>query len=363
MRCVRTARHRVDHQLRIAVVRRYQQRSAAALDRLINAPKLCIHRLHSLDGLRQFAGMPHHVRVGKVHDHNIEGRVLHRLDHRIGDASRAHLRRKIIGRDLLRRHQQPVLAREGRLDSAVEKVSHVRVFLRLRHAQIAQLRLRHHVRQQALHALGRNHHRQRELGIVLRHGDVVQIVRHSVARNRRVQIVRARQLAASIFRDAAVARQHPGNLPHPIGAVIEADANILVFDDSNDFAVVIDAYKRKNEFVRDAVVVALAHAGNRVGIRAALSHTFHHRVERLGLALPSAVAVHRIVAPAHTCDPAHAKLGDLLLQRLDISCAAIRHRVASVHKRMDKDLRQPLLRGHFQQRVQMPLMRMHAAVG
>ena len=81
---------------------------------------------------------------------------LDRLDHRVRDAGGGHLRRQVVGRHLLRRHQRAVFPAERLLDAAVEEVSDVRVLLRLRDAQVAQVGLRHQVRQQVVHRLRRN---------------------------------------------------------------------------------------------------------------------------------------------------------------------------------------------------------------
>ena len=87
-----------------------------------------------------------------------------------------------------------------------------------------------------------------------------------------------------------------------------------------------------------------------------------HRVERLLLALPLLVAVHGVVAPADGRNLAHVVLAHLLLQLLDVARAIGRQGVAPVHEGMHEDALHAVLLGHAQQRVEMVLMRVHAAV-
>ncbi len=139
MRRMRPTRRRVDQHLRITVVRGNQHRPAPLPDRLVDPPQLRIHRLHRPDRRLHLARVPHHVRVRKVHDDHVERRIPQRLDHRIRNPRRRHLRRQVVRRHLLRRDQLPILPAKRLLDPAIEKVRHMRVLLRLRHAQVAQI--------------------------------------------------------------------------------------------------------------------------------------------------------------------------------------------------------------------------------
>ena len=112
MRRMRTARRRIDHQFGISVVGRHQHRAALLLHRPVNLSEARVDRLHALDRRLQLARVPHHVGVGKIHHDQIERRVVHRLGHRVGNALGRHFRGQIIRRHLLRRNQDPVLARE-----------------------------------------------------------------------------------------------------------------------------------------------------------------------------------------------------------------------------------------------------------
>ena len=120
--------------------------------------------------------------------------------------------------------------------------------------------------------------------------------------------------------------------------------------------------KRHDELVGRAVVVRLLDARDCVFIGAALGLALDHRVESLFLPFPAAVAIHGVVAAGNAGQLA-AVLAHLLLQRGDIAGAAGGQRVTSVHKGVDEDLRDALLLGSFEQRVQVLLMRVDAAVG
>ena len=73
--------------------------------------------------------MADHVGVGEVADHDVVLRRVDVGDERVGDALRAHLGHQIVGRHLLRRDQDAVLAGIRLLASAVEEVRDVRVLL------------------------------------------------------------------------------------------------------------------------------------------------------------------------------------------------------------------------------------------
>ena len=104
--------------------------------------------------------MPHHIGVGEIHYHQVEGRVADRLDHGVRDPRCAHLRGQIVSRHFLRRHQDPVLAGKRLFNAAVEEVGHVGILLRFGNPQIAQIGLGQHIRQQILHGLGQDDHGQ-----------------------------------------------------------------------------------------------------------------------------------------------------------------------------------------------------------
>ena len=95
---------------------------------------------------------------------------------------------------------------------------------------------------------------------------------------------------------------------------------------------------------------------NRVRIRSAFGRTRHYRAKGLQLALPAQIAVHRVVAPADTRKLANAIFLKRLLQLFEITRATRRQSVATIHERVHIHALQLLLRRHFKQRMQMPLL-------
>ena len=93
-----------------------------------------IHRLHSFDSRLYDARVADHIGIREVQDDQIV--VRHARKHFIGDLKCAHLGLQVVRSDLWRGNQFAVFAGERFLDSAVKKVSHVRVFLRLSDAQL-----------------------------------------------------------------------------------------------------------------------------------------------------------------------------------------------------------------------------------
>ena len=120
--------------------------------------------------------------------------------------------------------------------------------------------------------------------------------------------------------------------------------------------------ERNDELVGDAAVVRVLHALHRIGIAATLGVAEDHRVESFLLALPLLVAIHGIVAAADGGDLADAVLAHLLLQLLDVARAVGGQRVAAVHEAVHEHALHAVLLGHAQERVEVVLVRVHAAV-
>ena len=202
-----------------------------------------------------------------------------------------------------------------------------------------------------------------EVLVVLRHADVFQILRHAVARDGRVEIGRSRQIAAAFVVQPAVAGQRARDLAHAVGAEVEADAGIVVANRGQGLPTVVGTDKRDDEFVGHFLVVGIFHALHGIGLLAAFGVGEDHRVVGLRDALPATVAVHGVVASVDRRDLAAVVLAHLLLQLLEVSRAVGGQRVAAVHEGVHEDAVHAVLLRHLQQRVEMRLLRMHAAVG
>ena len=192
MRRMRTTRHWVNHHLRIPMIGCDQHCPAASPHRFLNLRQAGVHGLDRLNRRLEFSGVSHHIGVGKVDDNHVKRAVVRRFNHRLSNAGSAHLRFQIVSSDLWRLHQHTILARKRLLHAAIKKVSDVRIFLCFSNSKIAHIQTAHHIRQDIRHRLGRNHQRQFEILVILRHADILKIVRHAVARDRSVKILRSR---------------------------------------------------------------------------------------------------------------------------------------------------------------------------
>src|SRR5258708_9761247 len=164
----------------------------------------------------------------------------------------------------------------------------------------------------------------------------MQILGNTVARNGRVKIGRARQIAATLVVKTAIAGKRARNLADAIGAEVEADAGIVVANGRQRPTASVGADKRHHKFVGHSLVVKILHSLHRDYILAAFALTKDHGVVGFGNALPAPVAVHRIVAAAYRGNLAAVVFTHLLLQLFEVTRPIGRQCVATVHKGVDK---------------------------
>src|SRR5208283_3400236 len=157
--------------------------------------------------------------------------------------------------------------------------------------------------------------------VVPRHANVLQILRHAIARDGYVEFSCARQIAAAFFVQSAVAAQSARHLAHAVGAKVEANAGIVIGDLSQRFTAIVGTNERHHKLVSHALVVGLFHPLHGVDRCATFSFAIHHCVVGFGDALPAAVAVHGIVAAVDGGDLAGVVLAHLLLQLFDVAGA------------------------------------------
>ncbi len=143
-----------------------------------------------------------------------------------------HLRSEIIRCHLLRRNENAVLAGKWLLDASVEEVGDVGVLLGLGDAKVAQVGIGHDVREEIVHRLRRNNHRDGEVLVVLRHAHVVNVRKEprreeSRDRVRWLWADRGRRSRRQAAGNVAVAGKHTCNLANAVGAIVEADADIV----------------------------------------------------------------------------------------------------------------------------------------
>ncbi len=167
--------------------------------------------------------------------------------------------------------------------------------------------------------------------------------------------------------EAGAAGENAGDLAHAVGAVVEVDDDVVVFYRTNGngadrIAFTFGAGERRDELVGDAVVVELFDPFDGVCVAAAFGMTCDQSVEGLFLLFPAKVAVHGVVAAAHTGNLSHARFAKGLLKLLEIAEAAGRQGIAPVHESVDEDVGELALRGHADESVEMALVRVNSAV-
>src|SRR5258708_17127608 len=105
----------------------------------------------------------------------------------------------------------------------------------------------HYGRQNILERIRNHNVRQREFRVILRHADVLKILRNTITRNRSVQSFGILQIASTLCRKSALACQTPRNLPGTVRAEVEVDDGIAIANHAKRFANVVHANEWNNE--------------------------------------------------------------------------------------------------------------------
>jgi hypothetical protein len=197
--------------------------------------------------------------------------------------------------------------------------------------------------QLAVAALG-DHLRERDVGALGREGD----------RIRPALLVLGQ---AGVVLDAVLV-ERLRDLAHTVGAEVERQHGVTVADRG----VLVADLRRVDELVRLAALVGgLARLLAGAGLVLRLPPP--QQLDRLLGAVPARVAVHREVAPDHRADAPDAGCLAPLRHRREHLRPRLRRRVAPVGERMDHQVLDALLRGQLDQRLQVPVRRVHAAFG
>ena len=87
----------VAHLLAVTVIRGNQALSVSGEKRSLDPTDARIQRLDRGHRRIKLTGVSHHVAVGKINDDKVVAACLNRIDQRVGDLVRAHLRLQVIG--------------------------------------------------------------------------------------------------------------------------------------------------------------------------------------------------------------------------------------------------------------------------
>ncbi len=154
--------------------------------------------------------------------------------------------------------------------------------------------------------------------------------------------------------------QRFGHLAAAVGAIVEEDARVILADQADRVVARVDDGHRLDELVGDAALIGPLDGGHRIGGLFARAGD-HGELGALD-PFPALVAIHRVVAAGDGGDAAHADAPHLALQGFDESRSAFGRRIAAVHEAVDADVAHLLALGHFEQRVEVRVHGMHAAV-
>src|SRR5207248_9442481 len=98
----------------------------------------------------------------------------------------------------------------------------------------------------------------------------MQILRHAIARDCRIEVIGALQVSATLLIQTAIASESPSNLANAIRTEVETDAGVFVADGCRGAGalarVLIRANERHDEFVGDVFVVGLLHTLHWIGV-------------------------------------------------------------------------------------------------
>ncbi len=144
--------------------------------------------------------------------------------------------------------------------------------------------------------------------------------------------------------------KNPGDLTGPVVPEIEKNQGIVFFKSPYRNPGFIHTYQRFYEFICDTLFITLFYSVGSIGKRHSLA--MDYQIIPGFYPVPSFVPVHGIITSDHTGDFSRGGI-HVFLQFFNISLAAERIGVPSVHKAMYIDFGQTVLRSNVQKRKKM----------
>ena len=342
VRGVRLAALAVPHLLGVAVIRRQDDAAAGRGHGAHDARQAGVEGGDGGHGGVEAAGVPHHVGVREIADHDVVPPRGDVRDEGVGDGRRAHLGLQVVGRHLRRRNEDAILAAVGPFLAAVEEVGDVRVLLRLGQPQVGAA-----VRGQDLR------HRARQ---VLRPERRREVERRVVLGHRRDRDAGGRRAGEAV--EARIG-QGARDLAHAVGTEVVQHDRIVV-PDGSDRSTVGHDHPGLDELVRHAGGVRRGH--ELPGAPGLAPPTEDDGAVRALGPLPAPVAVHGVVAPRHRRHARAAPGRGRSLDLRDEVGAPGRGGVAAVGDGVHEHARHPEPGRHVQEGGQVPLVAVHPAV-
>jgi hypothetical protein len=159
-----------------------------------------------------------------------------------------------------------------------------------------------------------------------------------------------------------VERDRPGDLTHAIGAEVETDHRVAVANRSDGSVVGVGNYDRFDELVGDLFLVRLLDGRGR-RLPAAVGAAVDDRLVREMRAVPSLVAIHRVVPADDRGHSSGRGTRQRVMKLCEVADPSRRGRIAPVGNGVDEDAGDTSPRGHVDERMEMTLVTVHAAVG
>ena len=285
----------IQHLLGVAVVGGDKGHAAQVRRGLHDLGHAGVHGLHGGHGRVEDTGVAHHVAVGKVQDDDIVLAALDAANGLFRDGRGAHFRFQVIGCDLGGGDKAPVLPGEDGLLAAVEEEGHVGVFFRLGNAQLGHTQLTEVLAKDILQLLvGEGHGDIGHGGVILRGADVVD----------------GQEAALALDLSKVGVHQGAGHLSGAVGAEVTEDDAVALFN-----APALGADHRLEEFIGDSGVIR--GLDGLAGVLGKGSIAVGQGIVGALHALPTAVAVHGVVAAGNVGDLADPQLPHLVLELLN----------------------------------------------
>ena len=302
-----------------------------------------VNRMHSLQNCLVHAGVSHHVAVGKVQTYKVVFTLSQSRRQFVGHLISTHFWLQIVSRHLGARHQNAVFTIKHRFASAIEEERHMRVFFRLRDAQLLESLLGNPLSDRIGHVFLREKHMYaRERRVIRRHRGKEKIQR----------------LHAFDFGLRKYRRQFFG----AIVAEIDENDRVTRLNATDRTSLHVHTYVRFHEFVGHAFVIGSCHGILRVGVSGSLP--LDQQIIGFTHALPALVAIHSVIAADKTGHrPGQRTRVHLFFNLAHKAKTALGIRVAAIHESMHITLFHPFALSKRQKRFEMFERRMHAAVG
>src|SRR5690606_15693845 len=232
-----------------------------------------------------------------------------------------HFRLQVVRSNFWRRTKNPALSLESSFAASGEEERYVGILLGLRDSDLCSSGIGHHLAQRLVEIILLKYNPHVFKGLIV---------------HRQRDVVKRDFLHRKLWE--ILLRQDLGDLPSAISTEVKAKHNVAFLDSGDRLIVVVVKNDGFDKLVRNVIVIGLPYSLYAVGGRGALP--VNQQVVGQFHPLPSFIAVHCVVAS----DNGGQASGALFHMRYYISKksgAALRIRIAPIHKSMEKEVSNP----------------------